>query len=114
MTTITYTAFDHHITLRLEGHAGYAEPGEKDVVCAAVSALTYTLINYLDDKATEGKIRNLSYRDTPGDMLVEFELVDYKEWPQVCDFLLTGYSMISEHYPENVSLKRWGTLFCGM
>lgn len=35
---------DHYTKLRVEGHAGYAEHG-KDIVCAAVSALTITLEN---------------------------------------------------------------------
>ena len=32
--------------LEIEGHAGYAPPGQ-DIICAAVSALTYTLAQNL-------------------------------------------------------------------
>ena len=110
MTTITYTAVDHHIKIKLEGHAGYAS--QNDVVCAGISTLTYTLINFLDDKITEGKIRNLSYSENPGDIEIEFELIDFPEWAQVCDFLLTGYAMISEHFPDNAALKKVGHIIC--
>ena len=35
------------------GHADYAEPGEPDVVCAAVSALTIGTINSLEELTDE-------------------------------------------------------------
>ncbi len=35
---------DNIISFDIEGHAGYAESGS-DIVCSAVSALTYTTIN---------------------------------------------------------------------
>lgn len=37
---------DYH-SLRIEGHAGYAEHG-KDIICAAVSAYTYALLEYCE------------------------------------------------------------------
>ena len=40
MITITYDT--KHMRLTVDGHAGYAPAGQ-DIVCAAVSALTWTL-----------------------------------------------------------------------
>lgn len=112
MTVIEYASDGQRVKLSLKGHAEYAS--KDDIVCAAVSTLTYTLINFLDDRITEGKIKDLGYYEAPGDIEIEFEIVDYPEWPQICEFILTGYEMISEHYPDNVTVKRWDTLFCGM
>ena len=47
MTNITTKETDKHVTVDIVGHAGYAEQG-KDIVCAGVSTLAYTLINNLD------------------------------------------------------------------
>lgn len=43
---IIHKARDHYTGFSVKGHAGYAEQG-KDIVCAAVSALTLTLENSL-------------------------------------------------------------------
>ncbi len=40
----------HYTGFHVTGHAGYAESG-KDIVCAAVSALTITLYNSLNELA---------------------------------------------------------------
>lgn len=40
MITVTY--YREHCRVRIDGHAGYAPEGQ-DIVCAAVSALAYTL-----------------------------------------------------------------------
>ena len=40
-------ASEHYTEVYVEGHAGYAEVG-KDIVCAAVSALTITFENALN------------------------------------------------------------------
>lgn len=49
MIDIRYTQHNNHITLlEISGHAGSAESG-KDLVCAAVSGITFGLLNALDE-----------------------------------------------------------------
>ena len=44
-----------------EGHAGYArKPGDKDVVCAAVSAVIYTALGYMHEQF---KMNDFTERD---------------------------------------------------
>ena len=52
--------------IEISGHAGYAEPG-KDIVCAAVTALTQTLIQSIEN-LTDDKIE---CRISPGKVEVE-------------------------------------------
>ena len=56
MTEISFyiTEDDKFFGFEAEGHAGYARFG-KDIVCAAVSALTATFINSVDE-LTDSKI----------------------------------------------------------
>lgn len=46
MTNIRYKKKESSFFLECKGHAGYASAGN-DIVCAAISALTQTLISYL-------------------------------------------------------------------
>ena len=52
--------------ITVSGHAGYA-PAEQDIVCAAVSALTYALAGYLEEtgQAARSDIRR-GYADIEG------------------------------------------------
>lgn len=52
----------HHMLcgMKVTGHAGYATPGD-DVVCAAVSALSQTLVNSLEE-LTVGVVQSLEMR----------------------------------------------------
>lgn len=47
--------------IKISGHAGYAEPG-KDIVCAAVTALTQTLIQSIENLTDD----EIEYRISPG------------------------------------------------
>ena len=102
MTDIRYEEDGRHVRLTLNGHAQYADTN--DIVCAGISTLTYTLGNYLDDAADRGRIMGLLFRDTPGDMVIEFDTVDPEEWQEIKRLILTGYEMLSEHFPDNVKV----------
>lgn len=84
--------------IRIKGHANYAEHG-KDIVCAAVSALTQTLTASLEE-LTEDKIK---YSISPGAVDI-----DYKELSEQAQVLIgsffIGVQMIADAYPENVKL----------
>ena len=67
MIDIRYTQHDIHITsLEISGHAGSAESG-KDLVCAAVSGITFGLLNALDELTDVKKM-------TVGDNLIQVKV----------------------------------------
>lgn len=84
--------------LKAEGHAGYAP--KDDIVCASVSALFYTLINYLEQIGAD----DLAGTDDD-DFLIECKAL-YQDEAVHTAFRMTvfGLSLIAEQYPDNVSV----------
>lgn len=89
------------LTMRAEGHAGYAPAGQ-DIVCAAVSCLMQTLAySAAEDEHTssciyqgeEGPVMNVEAGDSVL-MRDKFELV------------ADGLDLMAEQYPENVNFKK--------
>lgn len=88
------------LTMRAEGHAGYAPAGQ-DIVCAAVSCLMQTLAySAAEDEHTssciyQGKDGPVVSVETSNSVLMRdrFELV------------ADGLTLLAEQYPENVSFK---------
>ena len=71
MTNITVEKKgDRHI-LHIEGHAGYGTHGN-DIVCAAVSILGYTWLNELLIMEERKQVKNVSYEEDNGKLLIEF------------------------------------------
>lgn len=93
---IVVTASDKRITAT--GHARYAQPG-KDIVCAAVSALTLSLIHALHD-LTPGLVLS-----TEDDGNVE---IDIMHSTNKTDLLVAAYVIgirdIAESFPTHVKL----------
>ncbi len=80
------------------GHANYAEHG-KDIVCAAVSALTQTLTASIEE-LTDDEIK---YNLSPGTVDI-----NYKELSEHAQILISsffiGVQMIADAYHEHVKL----------
>ena len=90
---------------RTEGHTGYAEAG-KDIVCAAVSALTQATLNGLKNvlKAPvmfdiDDQAALLEARLTP-----EASETQVKEAQLLLQTLLQGLQAIERSYPRNVRI----------
>ena len=96
MIRIQYRYSDNICFLLLSGHAGYDNPG-RDIVCAGVSALTYALINLLDEQNPDGYEREIR----PDETRIQFPCDGTTE-----KFILTGYRMMQDHYPGYVELKK--------
>ncbi len=88
-------------SVKVEGHAGYAEQGH-DIVCAGASMLTATLArclggvtgqHYVDD----GIVTEISCAPT----LAEAERV-----AAVFDVIDTGYQLLANSYPVHVRYTR--------
>lgn len=93
------------LTMRAEGHAGYAPAGQ-DIVCAAVSVLVQTLANKVDAAARSGRL--LTSYVQHGETFVVQALP--KPGPNNLmvaswfDFVEEGLRALAEAYPDNVEL----------
>lgn len=86
--------------LIVDGHAGYAKPG-KDIVCSAVTVLTFNLINSIE--ALTDEIIEYQAED-PGHIIIDFKsLTDSGKL--LVDSFFIGISEIIRAYPEYVQLK---------
>lgn len=89
------------LTMRAEGHAGYAPAGQ-DIVCAAVSCLMQTLAySAAEDEHTSSCI----YQGKDGPV-VSVETGDSVLMRDKFELVADGLTLLAEQYPENVSLKK--------
>jgi len=102
MTNIVFKKSDGFIVSgEISGHSGYAEEGS-DIVCAAVSSVTWCILNGLESFLGE-KI-NISQEDA----FIFFEIKDISEEEKVkADVLLQSMDMffdsLMEQYPLFIS-----------
>ena len=84
--------------LKVQGHAGYAPDGQ-DIVCAAISTLTITLINSMASFGCEQKILH----NEKG--LIEIEFTNFNNTINILvNAYLIGVVGVSEEYPEYVEV----------
>ena len=103
MIKVTFLEGCEYLAVKVEGHAGSAEPG-KDIVCASASILAYTLASIIkacDPNSNinlDGGIATIEcdYRDHPRAELIKNSF----------DFAFAGYSQLEHNYPQYVRLNR--------
>ena len=89
------------LTMRVEGHAGYAPAGQ-DIVCAAVSCLMQTLAySAAEDEHTSSCI----YQGKEGPVL-NVEAGDSVLMRDKFELVADGLELLAEQYPENVNFKK--------
>ena len=89
------------LTMRAEGHAGYAPAGQ-DIVCAAVSCLMQTLAySAAGDEHTSSCI----YQGKDGPV-VNVEAGDSVLMRDKFELVADGLDLLAEQYPENVNFKK--------
>ena len=89
------------LTMRAEGHAGYA-PAGPDIVCAAVSCLMQTLAySAAEDEHTSSCI----YQGKEGPV-VSVEAGDSVLMRDKFELVADGLTLLAERYPENVNFKK--------
>lgn len=102
----SYGEADGSLHMKLEGHAGSA-PGGQNLVCAAVSALAYTLAAAVLRLHTAAVLRNApscQLEEGLGEVAAvpqeSFrEAVQMAFWTVQC-----GMAALAEHFPEQVTL----------
>ena len=110
MTRIDYAFSGRSLHLRVTGHAAYDTSG-KDIVCAAVSILCYTLAAALEQADERGELEALSVSLMPGDARIEAAFRPGYEAPLSgrADTILTGFRLLADTYRDNVTLSvKWG------
>ena len=115
MTRIVYGRYDDRFYLEASGHAVveelFADCGcdEDDGgrVCAAVSALILTACEMLSELDSRGELSRLVTEIESGyamlDAAPRYESAEAVEG--VFDFLMTGFGLLEENYPECVSCE---------
>ena len=92
-----------HCRMDFKGHAGFDEAG-KDIVCAAVSILFYTLAESVRSTAHDGARAKIT--ESPGNASVEM-WADWREageaW-QAYTVVLRGIDLLAMAYPERISV----------
>lgn len=89
------------LTMRAEGHAGYAPAGQ-DIVCAAVSCLMQTLAySAAEDEHTSSCI----YQGKDGPV-VSVKAGDSVLMRDKFELVADGLTLLAEQYPENVDFKK--------
>ena len=101
MTAVTYWKDDKTKThyLRVEGHANWASTGG-DIVCAALSAVSYTLLGFLLNASAD--IEELSQEVDSGRVVILCrgnERID-----TAFEMALIGYLQIEKQYPHHVGV----------
>lgn len=89
------------LTMRAEGHAGYAPAGQ-DIVCAAVSCLMQTLAY---SAAENEKTSSCVYQGEEGPVL-NVEAGDSVLMRDKFELVADGLDLLAERYPENVNFKK--------
>ena len=78
------------------GHAEYARPGEPDVVCAAISALTIGTINSLEELA--GERLSVSQDEQTGFLKCDFESALQEKSNFLMESMVFSLENISREY----------------
>ena len=106
MIKVTFTESGNKLSLRLEGHAGYAEIG-KDIVCASASILAYTTAQFVIDAEKKGNLESpAEIILEPGEAFISCEPCEdiLKAMQNVYSFAKSGYHILAHNYPQYVRL----------
>lgn len=110
MVRIVFSQHEGSMSIVLQGHAGTAPKGE-DLVCAAVTMLTYTAAQSAMDFWKEQKLQKEPVvKLSSGDCVVTInpEETAAAEATAVWRTLLHGYQLLESSYPQAVSVYQIG------
>lgn len=93
------------LSLRVKGHAGYAEHGQ-DIVCASASILAYTLASIVESFDDDGVKPIIDL--TSGDTTIACVCKDREDYVKVANayhYTQIGYALLAQNYPQYVRLE---------
>ena len=93
-------------SVTMNGHAGSGEKGH-DLVCAAVSILTFMLASIVEGAERGTQIQSATAELNDGEALISCEPIGNYSYPikLIFDTICTGFDILAEEYPENVSYE---------
>lgn len=101
MITAKYN-FEKHL-LKINGHAGAAEIG-KDIYCAGVSTLVYTMVKTLLDAQEDGILEDLDIQNKNG--RISIKCTPKEEYTPNIDtiymVIFNGMEALADSYPEYI------------
>ena len=101
MTAVTIEKNSLGRNIRLMGHAGRNKEGS--IVCAAVSMLAQTIAQYLYDAECEGETDLIDISLKSGNAYISY-ITDEERVNDGVDAIATGFTLLSDNYPEMVSI----------
>lgn len=99
MTTVILTASRGIYTADISGHAGFSNESP-DIVCAACSTLTYTLLQACMSASSE-----VEHRTDDGSFFMCIRATDKRvigKLDAIFDTIAQGFALLSNKYPQNV------------
>lgn len=106
MTKILYREYYDKTLIIIEGHSGFSSRG-KDIVCAGISTLVFTLVNCVRDEEADGRLKIIREIIRDGYVCLEFESFDFAKQriSGITDACITGLLMLQEQYPKHVEFE---------
>lgn len=106
MVKVTFTETGNTLSLRLEGHAEYAEHG-RDIVCASCSILAYTVAQFVMEAENKGDLASPPQIDLEsGNTIISCEPTEavLRGMRDIYAFAKIGYALLAHNYPQYVRL----------
>lgn len=106
MIAVSVLRSEERLSLTVEGHAGYGKEGQ-DIVCAAASALCFALLLSLKRLDSEGLLSSFDHRMERGFAFFSAAASPQgaRLWGYAVDPILSAFTLLSESYPDHVSLE---------
>lgn len=92
-------------TLKMSGHADYADKGTPDIVCAAASTLFFTMANSLDNLSSMCKF-NIETKPQ-GLSFIQCQPVSEckKNINMIFYTIASGFMLLAENYPKHIKIN---------
>lgn len=104
MTNVNIEREKDIIIVSVLGHADYGTSG-KDIVCAALSAITQSLLQTLRYYEANEKCKLLVVKENDGAVFFSFGIKDENCIEPLLNMAAIGYQTLALSYPENVNAK---------
>lgn len=88
-----------------DGHAYEAHKADGNLVCAAVSTIAQTIAYYLYSNTSKTQIGDITLKD--GFFSASY-ITDYDDIKNGVEAILSGFSLISDSYPDIVKISEHG------
>lgn len=98
MIAVHYFALPGFHKLRVSGHAHFDEMG-RDIVCAGVSAISYALMNYLEEHRKSFDRLQISAEAGHVEIVCKGKGIGI-----AFDVAMAGYQAIAQTYPDHVTV----------